>query len=188
MGWIGRVLSFVRVQRNDAKVSDVQIDTGGGPTFTAEHFATPGDDAHPLETDYVAGHAVQQTGRSAILGYADPINTPKALAGDKRIYSRDANTGQAVADVWLKSDGTAVISNENGTVTLAPNGSVAGANASGGFELQTGGDFVVNGVTIAADGSVTIPTSLTLNGKEIEGHTHAINGGSSAPGPTGANN
>lgn len=188
MGWVGRLLSFVRVQRNGANVSDVEVDTGGGATVTAEHFQPAGDDAFPLTTDYPTGHDVQQTGRRAVVGYVDPINTPKAAEGEKRIYARDADSGVEVAEVWLKADGTITAGNDNGSVTVSPNGSIAGSNNNGNFELEIGGDFVVNGVTISANGDVTVPNSLVLNGKEIDAHDHGINSGSSAPGPTGGNN
>ena len=201
MGWVGRVLSFIRVERNTAKISDVQIDTGGGPNVTAEHFAPAGDDAFPLKTDYAVSQSVQQTGRKAVVGYVDPLNTPKALEGEKRIYGRDKDTGAVVVEVWLKNDGEAVISNDNGSVVLRPDGgiiattpestfdaaadgSITGQNSSGVFKLETGGDFVVNGVTIAANGDVTIPSSLVLAGKEIAGHVHLAG---TPPGDTGAN-
>ncbi len=187
MGRIGKLLSFVRAVRNSAQVSDVKLDPGGGPVITAEHFSAPGDDSHPLAGDYVRVGQVPQSGRAAVTGYVDPATEPKAQPGEKRIYARDTD-GAEVAEVWLKNDSTVTAVNSNGSVTLSPDGSILGQNSSGSFELQASGDFVVNGVTIAADGSVTIPTSLTLNGKEIAGHTHPITSGSSAPGPTGPNN
>lgn len=187
MGVIGKILSFVRVSRNGANVSDVKLDPGGGPVVTAEHFSTPGDDSHPLPGDYVRAATVPQSGRFASTGYVDPGNQQKAQPGEKRIYARDDN-GAQVVEVWLKNDGTTTISNSNGSVTLSPDGSILGQNSNGSFELQAAGDFVVNGVTIAADGSVDIPASLTLAGKELAGHDHNITSGSSAPGPTGPNN
>ena len=204
MGRIAKVLSFLRVIRNEAKISDVKIDPGGGPNITAEHFAPPGDDSFPLPTDYVVTAEINRTGNEAAVGYADPLNDPVALEGDKRIYGRDAD-GATVNQVWLKSDGSVLVSNDNGSVLLRSDGgsiittpestfdakadgSIKGANGSGSFELQTGGDFIVNGVKIDAAGAVTIPNSLTLAGKEIAGHNHNITSGSSAPGPTGANN
>lgn len=187
MGRIAKLLSFVRLTRNNAKVSDVKVDPGGGANITAEHFSAPGDDSHPLPGDYVALNTNSGTGREDAIGYVDPLNEPKALPGDKRIYARDEN-GVLIVEIWLKNTGEATIFNANGSVTLSPSGSIKCANSSGSFELQAGGDFVVNGVTIDTNGNVTIPNSLTLAGKEIAGHDHAINSGSSAPGPTGPNN
>lgn len=195
MGWVARVLSFARVaDRNGAKVSDVQIDTGGGPNLTVEHFASPGDDSYPLDTDYATGHAVQQTGREAVVGYVDPKNTPKALKGDKRIYARDSSTGATVVEVWLKNDGEALTSNDNGSIKLRPDGgaitttpngtfdakadgSFKGVNGNGSFELQANGDFLVNGVKIDTNGNITTPGTLnaddvTADNQDVTLSTH----------------
>lgn len=204
MGRIAKLLSFLRTSRNEAKISDVKADPGGGPNITAEHFADSGDDSHPLPGDYVALNTDSGSGRESAIGYLDPLNEPKAQPGDKRIYGRDSESGAVVVEVWLKNDGTAIVSNDNGSVTLRPDGgtvvttpestfdaaadgSIKGDNGNGSYELQAGGDFLVNGVTIDTSGNVTIPTSLNLAGKEIAGHDHPITSGSSAPGPTGPN-
>ena len=69
MGRIAKLLSFVRVVRNGANLSDVKVDPGGGANITAEHFATPGDDSHPMPNDYVALSADSGTGRESAIGY-----------------------------------------------------------------------------------------------------------------------
>lgn len=193
MGLIGRILSFVRAQRNGAQISDVKTDPGGGPNVTAEHFAPAGDDAHPLPGDYVYGSPSPQRGRYAALGYVDTANQSKAQPGEKRVYARNAD-GQQVGEVWLKADGTIVAENDQGSTTLAPDGSfeaengngamtlaadgsILGQNAAGSFELQSGGNFVVNGVTITTAGQIITPTGLTapsavIGGVEAAGHNH----------------
>jgi len=154
---ISKILSFVRALRNGAKISDVKIDSGGGPNVTAEHFAPAGDDSFPLTTDYAIASNTQGTGKHAVLGYVDPINEPKATPGDKRIYARDAETGAVVVEMWLKNDGSSIMENANGSI-----------------ELSANGDIIINGVTIAANGGITAPNSLVLNGKELDGHDHPI--------------
>lgn len=206
MGRIAKLLSFVRLTRNDAKVSDVKVDPGGGPNITAEHFADAGDDSHPLTTDYVALNTDSGSGRESAIGYLDPINAPKAQPGDKRIYGRDADTGEVVVEVWLKNDGTAIVSNDNGSVTLRPDGgavittpestfdaaadgSITGDNDGGSFQLQAGGDFLVNGVTIDTSGNIS--TGGTIQGQGVTDTTtnvtvgtHTHNGGAvPAPDP-----
>lgn len=213
MGRIARLLSFVRLTRNDANVSDVKVNPGGGPNITAEHFADAGDDSHPLITDYVALNEDSGSGRETAIGYLDPLNEPKAQPGEKRIYGRDADSGAVVVEVWLKNDGTAVVSNDNGSVTLRPDGgtvvttpestfdaaadgSITGDNGNGSFQLQAGGDFLVNGVTIDTSGNITSPatitapnvagsTSMQAAGKELAGHDHPAG---TPPGNTGPNN
>ena len=143
MGRIAKILSFLRVVKNDAsqsKVTVVKCNPGGGANVTVEHYADAGDDSHPLTTDYVAIQPVKTAGAEVALGYADTINTPKAQPGDKRIYSRDVNSGAVIADIWLKSDGT-----------------IIGANANGQFMLAQSGDFTVNGLTIDINGNLTTP-------------------------------
>ena len=173
MGRVAKILSFLRLTRNGAKVSDVKTDTGGGVNITAEHFADAGDDSFPLTTDYALNIDVPGSGNEATVGYLDPINTPKAEAGDKRIYARDASTGAVVVEVWLKSDSSAIISNSNGAI-----------------ELQADGTVNINGLTIDATGALVSPVSVSApsvlaNGKELAGHDHPAG---TPPGNTGVNN
>lgn len=190
MGRIGRLLSFVRVVLRETKASDVQVDRGGADNRTPQHFSDVGDDSFPLPGDYVATVGQAGTGRDSAVGYIDPKNQQKATAGDKRIYARDPETGDEVVEVWLKSTGEAEVRNDTGIFVVRADGSIRGSNPSGNFELQAGGDFVVNGVTIAVDGTITTPTavnspSVVANGKELAGHTHPAG---SPPGNTGPNN
>jgi hypothetical protein len=78
--------------------------------------------------------------------------------------------------------------NPNGSITLTASGLSSITNSNGGISLATNGTVTINGVTIDASGNMVVPSSLTLNGKELDGHDHDINSGSSAPGPTGPNN
>ena len=164
MGRIAKLLSFLRVTRNSTKLSDVKVDPGGGPNITAEHFAAAGDDSHPLPGDYVALNTDSGSGRESAIGYLDPLNEPKALPGDKRIYARGED-GVVIVEVWLKNTGGATIVNENGSVTLRPDGAIKGANGSGSFELAAGGDFLVNGVTIDTNGNIS--TGGKLNADDV---------------------
>lgn len=201
MGWIATVKSFIRTQRRNAYISDVTVDVGAHENRQAEHYAPVGDDSVPLRTDFALAHKVTFSGRVAVSSYLDPINPPKAIEGDKRIYAREPSTGLAVTQIWLKSDGSATLSTEHGVLILSKDGSITANNSNGGFGLVPNGDFIVNGVTITSagefkangvtidtSGAVDVPSSLKLASKELAGHTHNINGGSSAPGPTGGNN
>ncbi len=150
MGRVAKILSFIRSAVNGAKVTDVKTDTGGGANITAQHFADAGDDAFPLVTDYALTMDVSGSGKEAVTGYLDPINTPKATAGDKRIYARDASTGLVVVEVWLKSDSSAIINNKNGIITL-----------------QADGEINANGARITPDGDV-----ITASGVSLDNHPH----------------
>ena len=165
MGLISKILSFTRTIKNGAKVSDVKVDRGGGDNATPEHFADPGDDSFPLPGDYASVLNVGK--RSASVGYVDPVNIPKAGAGEKRIYARDPETGLVVVEIWLKNDGTGIMSNSAGSFTLNPDGSHKGINSAGFFELEAGGDFVVNGAKITSTGDF-----VDSSGKTLRLHTH----------------
>lgn len=193
MGLIAKLLQFSRATRTGAHVSDSLGDPGGGPNLTAQHFADPGDDSHPLPGDYYAAHGVKRSGSAAAVGYVDPKNAPKAGPGEKRTYARDAN-GAPVVETWLKSDGTAVTENANVTITAAPDGTVTtdnGAavftigsdghvtaeNGGGYFTLGADGTVTINGVTIDPAGLVITPNqivtpSAVVGGVEAAGHTH----------------
>ena len=186
---LGKLLSFIRGTRNDAKLSDVKLDPGGGPNVTSEHFSAPGDDAHPLPGDYVVHVAIQRSGGSAVVGYLDPKNDQKAAAGDKRIYARDSS-GASIVELWLKNDGTAVLENENATITMSPDGAIKAENANGDIELASSGNITVNGKSINITGdSITITGATNINGAtistdgaigtaagvDVDTHTHSQN-------------
>ena len=175
---IAKLLSFVRTVVNGAKVTDVEVDIGGGDNRTAHHYSSPGDDSFPLTTDYALTSDVARSGSKAVHGYIDPINDPVSQEGDKRVYGRDPNTGAPVNQVWLKNDGSVLISNDNGSVLLRPDGgsivttpnstldakadgSIKGVNGSGSFELQVGGDMNINGAVIDTSGNITSPGIIT---------------------------
>lgn len=174
MGLMGTIKSFVRSVRNAANISSIKLDNAR-IISTADHFADAGDDSFPLIDDYVVLVDIEGTGQNAAIGYADTKNEKKSEAGDKRIYGRNSD-GDEVNEVWLKNDGSVILQNENGK-----------------FELESGGNVVINGVTIDTDGNISTAGGITaknalINSKELDGHNHPINSGSSAPGPTGPNN
>lgn len=185
MGRLTRLLAFIRGERAGVKLSDVQVSPGNGANITAEHFSSPGDDSYPLPNDYVALNTDEGTGRETAIGYLDPANAQLAAPGEKRIYSR-STAGQAVAHVHLFNDGRAVMYNDAASVTIQPDGAIIVINSNGSITLQAGGDVNINGVVINAAGEVTIPSSLTLNGKEIAEHTHG--GIEPGGGTSGVNN
>lgn len=168
MGLIAKLLSFARTTTDeDAHVSDVKVDPGGGANVTAQHFGPPGDDAVPLPDDFVACVPSGGSGTEAAVGYIDPKNEPQAAAGEKRVYSRDSN-GDVKAVVWLKNDGSLVIENGSGTI-----------------EMAAGGDVTINGVTIDTNGNVIAPGEVTaMDGPasvKLSTHQHPT-----AMGPSGS--
>lgn len=189
-GVIGKLLSFVRAPRNGAAQSDVKLDTGGGDVLTATHAQGAGDDAHPLPGDYPISIRIDRSGGLFVVGFVEPDAVQAAQPGDRRLYSRDGSRAE-VAQVWLKNDGTVLVSNSAGSYELRPDGSQRSENSAGYYELRADGIVEVNTATIDPGGniiatSVSAP-SIVAAGKELAGHKHPITSGSSAPGPTGPN-
>lgn len=196
MGRIARLLSFTRRVVNGITVNDSKVNPAGGDNITAETFSPVGDDAYPLPQDYAALSSDDGEGRESVVGWLDPVNAPKTAAGEKRIYGRDSGSGASVVELWLKNDGTAILSNSAGSITLKPDGTIEHLNGSGTLVLQADGVIFGNGATIDTSGNITSPatitapnivanTSLTINGKEMKDHTHPAG---TPPGNTGPNN
>ena len=179
MGRIGKILSFLRVTKNDAKQTDVKIDPGAGANVTAQCFAPAGDDSQPLPNDYALTSSVPQTGGAAVVGFVDPTSEPVAGPGEVRRYARDSS-GVTVAEQWLKSDGSAITSNDNGNIELLADGSIKLTTPAGVNVFNTDGsvDFS-NGAKLDASGDYISATGISLNL-----HTHIGNLGSPTSPPT----
>jgi hypothetical protein len=187
MGLVAKILQFTRKIKNGAKVTDVTVNDYGSANITAAHFSSAGDDSYPLNTDYAFLVDSAQNGRKVALGYIDPINDPVTNYGEKRIYGRTTG-GEVSAEVLLKNNGQIDIKNDLISAVFNQDGSLTVNNGSGSLIMLSNGDVNINGVVISSSGDVSMPNSLVLDGKEINGHDHNILYGSSSPGPTGGNN
>lgn len=105
MSRIAEVLDSTRVNDEGGHGLDVKCDPGGGDNVTAPHFADAGDDGRPLPGDFAALEDSSGSGAEQVTGYADTKNAGRAAKGEKRIYARNPS-GEVVAEVWLKGDGT----------------------------------------------------------------------------------
>ena len=165
---VAEVLEFTRTETEEGHhVTDVKCDPGDGDNFTATHTSPPGEDSHPLPGDQVVAVRRGASGEWVIVGYLDLVNAPQAAAGEKRFYSRDA-AGAPQAVFWLKADGSAVVSNGSGSLTLAADG-----NLSATGNLRVAGNIEADGEVTAKSGT---PTAVG-----VSTHTHP-----SGTGPTGA--
>lgn len=179
-GLIGKLLSFTRVARNGAKLSDVKTDVGGGDVLTAEYAQGSGTDSHPIPGDYPVNLKIPRSGGLITVAFVESDAQQKAAPGEHRTYARDPNTRAETVELHLKNDGTAVLQNDTGVVELRPDGSVKSSNPNGAFELrangsqrgqngnghyelQTGGTMSINGATIDPSGNI-VATSFTLGG------------------------
>lgn len=204
MGIIGKLLSFTRTTRDNAKQADIKIATSGD-TLTAQYVQGAGDDAVPLPGDYPLCVRIERAGRVVVVGFVEPDATQAAQAGERRMYARDGDRAEVV-QIWLKNDGTLLASNDNGSYELRPdgsqklqndngsyelraNGSHRSQNASGYYELQAGGTVDVNTATIDPAGNIVATSvsapSIKVNGKELKDHKHS--GVTPGGGQTGPN-
>lgn len=99
-----------------------------------------------------------------------------------------------------KENGTVVTTNESSTVTQKPSGEISLVNGSGYIKLLADGSVDINGFVIKPSGAasspvsvqaptVTAQTSLTVKGKEMDGHNHSAGtyqaGGDNVSGESG---
>jgi len=146
-------VGFIATIKNFTKRA-VKIDTGGDNIITAEHYAPAGDDSHPLTTDYALAVSTPKKGAMATIGYTDLKNDPKTSAGDKRIYARNSETGEMIAEIWAKNTGEITIK-----------------NAIGEFKIKADGDIIINGVKFEPGGIITA-SSITIGGIDFATHVH----------------
>jgi hypothetical protein len=174
MAQIATVLSSARsTDETGAHLTDVKVDPGGNTSVTAEHYAAAGDDSLPLPGDSVALDDSSGTGVKRASAYADTKNAGKAGPGEKRSYARAAD-GTPVVEMWLKADGTFVISGllpAGGKIELDP---LTGTLDLNGLKIDTSGNLTTPGEITAKD--ATPATSVTLSR-----HLHGT-----AVGPTSA--
>lgn len=201
MGLVARLIAFAHVVRgaSETNVSEATVDKSGGDNIIADHFDGPGEDASPMPGDYAAMLPIQRSGAAVAVGYVDPLNEPQTGPGEKRIYSRDED-GVAIAQVFLKKDGTILLSNpigsttmlpdgnteiknENGTVTLAPDGTITLKNNNGTVTLaEDGGSTLKNdngSMKLGADGFIALANAIASFDLAVSGGITGSNAGGS---------
>lgn len=166
MGMIAKVISFFRATNSaGAKINEAKVNPGGGANITAEVFQPAGEDSFPLPSDYAILINFMRTGSFAVAGYVDPINAGTAQAGEKRVYSRDAN-GAIKAEFHLKNDGTILCTNTEGTIQIDPDGKMVLSNTgTGKIEIAASGIVTINNdVEIDTSGNIDMTGDITTTG------------------------
>src|SRR6478735_4008369 len=100
----GIVQLFERVVKDGVPLVEVQVDAGGGELLTLEHVDSCGEDSPPLAGDHVAISESTGEGAARTAGYADLKNPGVALAGEKRLFSRQPD-GSVAGFIWIHGDG-----------------------------------------------------------------------------------
>lgn len=202
MGWLRRVLGYERTERRGAKVANVESDAGGGDVLTAEHYQPSGDDAQPLPKDFAVAVPSAGSGREVVVAFLDPANAGDAGPGERRIYARDSE-GVPVCEVWLKSTGEVLVSNDNGSATLRPDGGTIVETPESTLDVAADGSVTVENesgtMVLTSSGDVEVSENLIVEGEIKAGgdviadkdstaisllqHTHIGNLGSSTSPP-----
>lgn len=151
----------------------LQVQMVGDDVQTVQYMPMAGDDAPPMVGDLVAVIPIGPAFRVAV-GVRDSV-APSVAAGEKKIYSRDAN-GNVIASCHLKADGGIDLANADVSVSLNANGTVDIANASGAGQLKADGSWDLNGALIDIVGNLTVPGNLLVNGS-IGGGGVTMSGG-----------
>jgi len=164
VGRIGRVLSSVFSIKRKASVTRIKSDTGAGATKLNDLYGPSGDDSRPLPGDFCYLAVTEKQGGYAITGFLDPKSEQKAGPGEKRLYARGED-GAAVIEFWLKNDGSAVLTNAEGEISLAADGAISGSNTAGGIvAVLADGIVQLNTVQIDLLGNITGAANIMASG------------------------
>lgn len=167
MGILARVVAFARTVVEGARAPEVRVDDGSGAVRTPYHFSAPGDDSQPLPGDIAHVAPAAGAGFGSAVGYQDPSTEPRAGGGEKRIYAR-SGPGVVACEVFLRADGSLVLSNPAGSVELAPDGALVLRNALASLELS-------------AAGTASLRTILGTFGLDTHAHLAPPGGGLTGP-------
>lgn len=129
MGRVGNILDIEQNSTDGTHTTDIKIDVGGGEVIRAPQAAPAGIDCTPLTTDKAITSSAPGDSGQNVVGYVDPKNPSKS--DGVYLYSRSAD-GSPVADVWLKSDGSVVVTTSGATIEATAAGAVTVEGASGG--------------------------------------------------------
>lgn len=170
-GMIARVVAFARSVVDGAQAPEVRVDDGSGAAATPYHFAPAGDDAQPLAGDVAHVAATRGAGLGSVVGYQDPQSTPRAGAGEKRIYAR-SGPGEVACEVWLRADGSVhVLSGETAIVVDGDGVRLGSVSASQPValaelvaqQLTTLKDAITNAPVAPLDGGASFKAAIVAD-------------------------
>ena len=201
-------VEFIDINGNTfdlAPVVNIPVHFSGGNNFIIENQIDVGDEGLIIVSQRCIDGWKEQGGIAAQtvlrkLDMQDALFIP-GFRSKPNAISGFSNNGIKIRNkagthyVWLKNTGDIISKNNNATSEVKADGSIKGNNSSGEYELQAGGDFVVNGVIIDTGGNITTPANITAavvsapsmlaNGKDVADHNHPAG---TPPGNTGNNN
>jgi hypothetical protein len=175
MGFLARVVEFLRSTVEGVPTPEAKVDLGGDDSATGYVFGPAGTDAPPLPGDVAYLGEDAGRGNAQILGVQDPKNAGTAVPGEHRIYSR-APDGSITAEVWAKADGSILARSVLGqsSALLGPDGAITLTTAAASAELGPDGAIelanAAGGIAVDAAGNVVATTPLGTFGAGTHGH------------------
>ncbi len=178
MGRIGKVIkSFIdSLSGSGTNAQFSSVEEFAGDQRTIQIFGPCNEDFAPPENcrtlDVPLG---RDRGFLVAAAYHNQLITPVALPGERRIFSTGEDGTTVKAEVFLKQDGSFIIKNSAATFSVSAAGKVL-IETTDEIELKSSkatidSDLEVTG-TISAP-VITAATSMSVNSKDIEAHTHS---------------
>lgn len=138
-----------------------EVDGGEPDGGFMDHYGPPGDDSPPLIGDWALCVAEDGTTETLIAAAYSDETTRIAEPGEKRIYARNAQTGEVVSEVHLKGDGEIKIAQASGpSVVIAPNGEITLSSGPATVTIATSGAITLAGSSVSL--SAGTPLGLFL--------------------------
>ncbi|MCP4568029.1 MAG: hypothetical protein GY841_10665 [FCB group bacterium] len=163
MGRVGNILGIGQNAAEGDHTTDIKLDIGGGQNITAPQATPAGIDSTPLETDIAVTSSAPGDSGQNVVGYVDKKNASKN--DGVYLYARSA-AGVPVADIWIKTDGSVVVTNTTTTIETSAAGNIEISNAVGSFVIDPIGNITIGSglgsITMTPAGIVSINNKLTV--------------------------
>ena len=172
MGRIGRL-----IKTEIDKYILQTVETHYGQNQLCDQYGPSGEDAPPIKDDRVLLVKVEGSGRFVSAGVL--TQSQDAEPGDKKMYSRDSDSGDVKAYIWLKNDGSIEIESKD-KISIK-----AGADVeldAGSNNVTFKGAVKVTGVSFEAGGTVAPSGTGCLCGLPYCAFTGAPQSGSKSMG------
>ena len=192
MGRIGRIVKAYidKLSGSGANAQHVAVEEFSGDERKAQVFGPCNEDFAPPESAKSVDIPIGDRGRGflATAVYSNEAIEPRAIAGERRIYSTNQAGDTVMAEAFLKQDGTILIANSAASITIDPSGLISIAS-DGNTEITSAKTIInnnvdINGVLKVTNGMAITGGGITDEGVSI-GKTHKHSGVTVGVGNTG---
>ena len=177
MGRIGKVVKsyIAKLSGSGTNAQFSSVEEFAGDQRTVQIFGPCNEDFAPPENCKTLNIPLGR-GRGFLISaaYHNQKIAPVAVHGERRLYSTNQAGTVAMAEVFLKQDGTILIKNATITITVNPSGLLE-IETTGNTEITSLKTIINNDVDIIgalSASTIAAATSLTVNSKEMDDHRH----------------